>query len=141
MSGEKDALKEDDLVEQEKVGGAQDAEVTQSVEVQQNARIQFTADVRPGRSRTAVEKDVPISSDVITTSRRRSLSSLPPIISEKEKSRREREKEEDKHVDIDEHRMSHQDVAERYKTRIDLEKPGDSFGLTSQQAEELLLVT
>ena len=64
----------------------------------------------------------------------------PPVISEKQKDRRKREKEEErKHVDINEHLMAHQDVAERYKTRISMEKPGESIGLTTQQAEQLLL--
>jgi sodium/potassium-transporting ATPase subunit alpha len=42
-------------------------------------------------------------------------------------------------VDINEHLMAHQDVADKYKTRISMEKPGESLGLTTQQAEQLLL--
>ncbi|KAF2093002.1 P-type cation exchange, alpha subunit of ATPase [Rhizodiscina lignyota] len=62
-----------------------------------------------------------------------------PRIQFTETDRRKREKEQEKNnVDITEHRMSHQDVAERYTTRINMDKPGESAGLTSQQAEQLL---
>lgn len=43
-------------------------------------------------------------------------------------------------VHFDEHLMPHQDVAKRYKTRIDLQRPKDSPGLTTEQAEQLRLV-
>jgi len=91
-----------------------------------NQRIQFTPTVKPGRTRHHNE-GVP---------HRRP--SIPSIISEKEKVQRKREQEEEKNVIIDEHLMAHQDVAERYKTRINMEKPGESMGLTSQQVEQLL---
>jgi sodium/potassium-transporting ATPase subunit alpha len=101
--------------------------------------IQFTATpVRPDRAR-------PVGADEISpyaapiARRRRSVASIPQVISEKDKHRRRREKEAEKrNVDIDEHLMAHKDVAERYKTRINMEKPGDSLGLTIEQAEQLL---
>lgn len=126
MSGEKEPLKEDAL------------EISQNIVPSGELRIQFTPTVRPDRPRPVYgEKDS--STDVNAITRRpRSVTSIPPVISEKEKDRRKRKKDEEKSVDIDEHRMSHQDVAERYGTRINMEKPGESLGLTSQQAEQLL---
>jgi sodium/potassium-transporting ATPase subunit alpha len=71
--------------------------------------------------------------------RRQSVSSIPPVYTEKEKERRKREAEnEKKQVDIDEHLLPHSEVAERYKTEINMDKPGESLGLTSQQVEGLL---
>jgi sodium/potassium-transporting ATPase subunit alpha len=73
------------------------------------------------------------------TRRQSSIASIPQVVSEKEKDRRKREKEEEKkHVDIDEHLMPHLAVAERYETRINMEKPAESLGLTDQKAEQLL---
>lgn len=125
MSGEKEPVKENDK--------EKEIEVVRNVFHSGEPRIQFTQTVRPDRGRLGSgEKDA---------IRRRSLSrtSIPPVLSEKEHDRRKKEKEEDKkNVDIDEHRMSHKDVAERYETRINMEKPGESLGLTSQQVEQLL---
>jgi sodium/potassium-transporting ATPase subunit alpha len=94
-------------------------------------RIQFVPGLRPDHRR---------DDDAIqAASRRQSIASIPPVLSEKERTRREREKEEEKkNVNIDEHLLPHQDVADRYKTRINMDKPGDSQGLTSQQAEALV---
>jgi hypothetical protein len=102
-------------------------------------RIQFTPSVKPDRTRP-VSGEEDVSTFVVPIRRRhQSVASIPQVISEKDKDRRKREKEEEKkNVNIDEHLMAHQDVAERYKTRINLEKPGVSLGLTSQQAEQLL---
>ncbi len=94
-----------------------------------NQRIQFTPTVRPDRTR---HEGVPAFG--VPLSRR---PSIPRVESEKEKDRRKREKEDEK-ANIDEHLMAHQDVAERYKTKINMEKPGESIGLTSQQVEQLL---
>jgi len=111
-------------------------------------RIQFTQPVRPDRARASGKED---ASTFIAPSRRsqsvgsiaarrQSIASIPPVLSEKEKARKKREKEgEEKHVDISEHLMSHEDVAEKYKTSISMSKPGESLGLTTAQAEELLL--
>lgn len=127
MSSEKAPQKEDSL------------ETSQHVVPVGEPRIQFTPTVRPDRSRLIYsEKDASTGVDAITR-RPRSISSIPPVISEKEQDRRKKEKEEDKkNVNIDEHRMSHQDVAERYATRINMDKPGESLGLTSQQVDQLL---
>jgi sodium/potassium-transporting ATPase subunit alpha len=123
------------------------AETTQA-SVHGDLRIQFTPTVRPDRTRLGGKEDasafVPPSqrshSVGSITRRPQSIVSIPPVISKKQKDRRRREKEEEKkHVDINEHRMAHQDVAERYKTRINMEKPGESPGLTAQQANQLLL--
>lgn len=98
-------------------------------------RIQFAPTVKPDLKR-------PISRDRdgdSITRRRQSIVSIPQVVSEKENNRRKREKEEErKHVNIDEHLMPHLEVAERYKTRINREKPAESLGLTSQQAGQLL---
>jgi sodium/potassium-transporting ATPase subunit alpha len=65
--------------------------------------------------------------------------SIPRVISEEENKRYTREKkEEKKNVDIDEHLLPHQEVAERYHTKISIEKPGASFGLSPQQVEQFL---
>lgn len=104
-------------------------------------KIQFAPAVRP------VQDDV---STLVPTQRRllsvasiprrpQSTTSLPPALSQKEKKRREREKdEEEKHVNVDEHLMSHADVASRYHTHINMEEPGQSLGLASSQATQLL---
>jgi sodium/potassium-transporting ATPase subunit alpha len=97
-----------------------------------NQRIQFTPTVRPDRTRPRGDEGVLAFA---TPPTRRP--SIPRVVSEKEKDQRKRE-EEEKTVKIDEHLMDHQDVAERYKTRINMEKPGDSMGLTNQQVEQLL---
>ena len=108
-------------------------------------RIQFIPTEKPAktdRGRTIGGKeDASVTVDPITRRRSRSLSvaSIPRVISEKEKDRFRSEKEaEKKNVNIDEHLQTHQVVAERYHTKINLEKPDESFGLTSQQAEQLL---
>ena len=100
-------------------------------------RIQFAPDVRLRDTRRPPGDDG-LSISIAPRSSRQSVVSIPQVISEKEKERREREKTESKNVDIDEHLMTHEAVAERYKTGINMEKPGDSFGLTSTQAAELL---
>lgn len=111
-------------------------------------RIQFTPTVRPDRTRPSGKEDVSTfvppsrrSQSVGSTTRRPpSAVSIPPVISKKQKDRRRAEKEEErKHVDITEHLMPHGDVAERYRTRINMDRPGESLGLTTQQTEQLLL--
>lgn len=91
-------------------------------------RIQFAPTVRPQR---------PARDEDAIARRQQSVSSIPQVVSEKDRRKREKE-EKKKNVDIIEHLMSHEEVAERYKTRINMHKPGESLGLTAQQAETLL---
>ena len=111
-------------------------------------RIQFTQPVKPDRARLTGKEDALTfvapsrrSQSVGSITRRpQSIVSIPPVISEKQKKRQKHEKEEEKkHVDISEHLMPHLEVAEKYKTRINMEKPGESLGLTAQQGEQLLV--
>lgn len=75
-----------------------------------------------------------------TNRRPQSIVSLPPVISAKDRKIREKEaKDQVKHVDVSEHLMAIQDVAARYKTNINTDKPGESRGLTTEQAAQLLL--
>lgn len=113
--------------------------VTQNPAPGGDLRIQFTPTVKPDRTKPVGGEEY-VSTFVGPSRRRRqSVTSIPQVISEKDKDRRKREKEEEKkNVNIDEHLMPHQDVAERYKTKINVEKPGESLGLTSHQAEQLL---
>lgn len=102
-------------------------------------RIQFIPSAVPQRTRPPRGDDddstfVPRP----VSGRSQSVASIPQVISAKEKDRLQREKEhEKKNVNIDEHLLPHQDVAERYKTKINMDKPEDSFGLTSEQVEQL----
>lgn len=90
-------------------------------------RIQFTQPVKPDRARLAGK-----SEDVSTfvapsrrsqsvgsiTRRPQSIASIPPVLSQKEKKRRKHEKEEEKkQVDINEHLLPHQDVADKSTLR------------------------
>jgi sodium/potassium-transporting ATPase subunit alpha len=107
-------------------------------------RIQFTDNVKLGRSRQEDGSTfVPPSrrSQSVGSIRRRpqSIVSLPPVIPEKEKERLKRVDEKQKHVNINEHLLPHKDVAAKYQTEINLERPGDSLGLTTAQAEQLLV--
>ncbi|KAH8657690.1 hypothetical protein BX600DRAFT_468011 [Xylariales sp. PMI_506] len=101
-------------------------------------RIQFAADTRSPIPKKPVDEEKDgIAPIRIAPIRRQSVTSLPPVpIGEKE--RRKREEEEKKHVDIDEHLMPHEEVALRYGTRINMNKPGDSLGLATTQIDELL---
>ncbi len=73
------------------------------------------------------------------TSRRHSVAFIPQVMSATEKKRHRRQKEhEKKHVDIDEHLMSPQAVAARYRTNIRMDRPETSLGLSSQEAEKRL---
>src|ERR1700742_4679328 len=97
-----------------------------------NQRIQFTANVKPGRTKHAAADDN-ISTSGAAGARR---TSIPHVPSEKE--RRKRDKEEGKkNVDIDEHLMSQEEVAAKYQTKIDMVKPGESLGLSERQVEQL----
>lgn len=117
--------------------GEKAGEASQDPPAGRDQRIQFTPSVKPNpRLGGSVRAD----GDAIAR-RRPSATSIPHVMSAREKNvRRKREEEEKKHVDIDEHLMAHQDVAERYKTRINMKKPGASLGLGSRQADELLRV-
>jgi len=133
MDGEK-PLSEKDVVE-----------VAQNPAPGGDQRIQFTPTVKPDRSRkeetSAFVPPSRRSQSVGSVSRRpQSIVSIPPVISQKQKDRRKREKEEEKkHVDITEHLLPHEEVATKYNTNINTERPGESLGLTSQQAEQLLV--
>jgi sodium/potassium-transporting ATPase subunit alpha len=100
-------------------------------------RIQFAPSVRRDRGRTGR-----VDGGRINEKRRgSSVTSIPRVPDKSERKRAAKQKkdgEEEKKVDIDEHLMSAEDVAARYKTRIDLKKPGDSGGLTSEAAEQVL---
>jgi sodium/potassium-transporting ATPase subunit alpha len=96
-------------------------------------RIQFAPAIRP----SGLKKPNRGDDDPITAARRQSINSIPQVISEKEKSRRRREKEEEKNVDITEHLLSHEQVAGKLSTQINLWKPAESFGLATQQIEGL----
>ncbi|KAK4186973.1 putative type IIC NA+/K+/H+-transporting ATPase [Podospora australis] len=61
--------------------------------------------------------------------------SIPQVITGEEKIRRQRQNE--KNINVEEHLLTPQEVASRYKTLINLEKPADSLGLTSAQAISL----
>lgn len=100
-------------------------------------RIQFSAGVKP-KSKEPVNTNT-LSFGVPITKRSHSIVSIPQVVSPEEKNIRQREKEHAKRsVAIDEHLVPHMEVAARYQTKIDLAEPGKSFGLTSEQASELL---
>jgi sodium/potassium-transporting ATPase subunit alpha len=103
-------------------------------------RIQFSENVRPARPRhTSRDDDITAYGHPITQ-RSRSVASIPQVITPEARNRLRSEKEQaKKHVDIDEHLLPHQHVAERYKTKINMEKPGESLGLTTHDATDLLL--
>nr|CDP29118.1 Putative type IIC NA+/K+/H+-transporting ATPase [Podospora anserina S mat+] len=90
-----------------------------------NQRIQFTSTERPVRS-PGPRVSIPHKP------------SIPQVITGEEKARRERQQEKERKVNVVEHLMSPQDVATQYRTIINLDKPSESFGLTSQQAAALL---
>lgn len=96
-------------------------------------RIQFIPSARPERPVRPDEQGIPIKGRTL------SVASIPQVVSVKEKDRLRREQEfEKKNVDIDEHLLPHEQVAERYKTKINMTKPEESFGLTTEQAQALL---
>ena len=123
----------------------EDVELTQQPTTGGDQRIQFDPAVKPSRP----EKDrqgsyfVPPgrrSQSVSSVTRRpQSIVSIPPVVVEKEKKRRKKQDEQQKHVDISEHLLPHEQVAERYHTHVNMQKPGESLGLTSDQAAKLLL--
>ena len=86
-------------------------------------RIQFAPTVKPYGSSI--------------TRRQQSIASDPQVVSEKDRRKREKEEEKER-VNIDEHLMPHLAVAERYETRINMERPAESLGLTDQKAQQLL---
>lgn len=105
-------------------------------------RIQFVPSAFPDRGRPEnKDGDLSVYTTQLTrrSSRAQSVVSIPQVISQTDAQHRKREKEEgERHVDIDEHLHTHEEVAERYKTRIDMGKPGDSPGLTREQAAQML---
>jgi sodium/potassium-transporting ATPase subunit alpha len=103
-------------------------------------RIQFTPNARPARPRQTNRDDDITAYGHPITQRSRSVASIPQVITPEARDRLRSEKEQaKKHVDIDEHLIPHQHVAERYKTKINMERPGESLGLTSHDAADLLL--
>lgn len=113
-------------------------------------RIQFAPHVKPSRGQDVSKNTVPMGSrsqsiahsvtSVRSRGRQGSVHSLPPVYTEKEKKRRQREKEDEKkRVDIDEHLLPTEEVVARYKTNINIARPGESQGLSSHAAENLLL--
>src|SRR6266536_5288840 len=137
MDGEKDLPGHKSLPTN--ASGENTSEITQNPAHGGGHRIQFTPTAKPGRGRPVTGKEDGLTFVAPITRRSQSVASIPQVISKEDKDRRESEKEEEKkNVNIDEHLMVHQDVAERYKTRINMEKPEESFGLTGQQAEKLL---
>jgi len=107
------------------------SETNQNLTSGGNLRIQFTPTVKPDRTRHIRDDEFPRT--LPTSSIRQP--SIPRVVSEKERIQHKHEKEE---INIDEHLMNHDDVAERYKTRINMKKPGESIGLTCQEVENLL---
>jgi sodium/potassium-transporting ATPase subunit alpha len=115
------------------------ADALQNATLGTGQRIQFIPSTSPDRGRSANGKEDAVTFVAPIRQRSRSVHSIPQVISEKDKKRRKIEKEEEKkHIDIDEHLKPHQDVAERYKTGINMDKPEESLGLTGEQAELLL---
>jgi len=106
-------------------------------------RIQFTETVRPTRSREDLTFFPPNrrSQSIGSIQRRpQSIVSIPPVTSKAQQKRRQKEKEEEqKHVDVTEHLMDHEKVAEMYHTNINMTRPEESVGLTSEQAAQLLI--
>jgi hypothetical protein len=93
-------------------------------------RIQFIQTTRPDRGR---------ESSVSGNANLPRRHSIPRVVTDKEKKRNKKEEgKEDKHVDIDEHLMDAVEVAQRYGSVIDIEKPPASFGLSSADNDRLL---
>jgi sodium/potassium-transporting ATPase subunit alpha len=94
-------------------------------------RIQFIPSAKPaGRGRES------ITTGNTNLPRRHSI---PRVVTNKEKKRSKKEEDkESKHVDVDEHLMSAEDVAQRYNTSIDIEKPPASHGLSAADNEQLI---
>jgi sodium/potassium-transporting ATPase subunit alpha len=138
MSGQEEVLSgQEALPSNEK--GETDLETARNPATGVQQRIQFTATVKPDRTKLGTGGD-DVSLATTPVSRRQSIATIPQVVSKKNKDRRNREKEEEKKkVNIQEHLMTHDEVAEQYKTQINMAKPEDSPGLTSQQAQELLL--
>jgi len=108
------------------------AEASQSPAAGGDQRIQFAPGVRQPRKTPIGGPD----DGIAITQRSHSVASIPQVLSEKEKVHRK--EQEKRQVNIDEHLMPHGDVADRYKTRINMEKPAESLGLTTHLAETLL---
>lgn len=112
--------------------------ITEDAGYDADQRIQFVPSAIEDRARPT-HRDGEASVYVRRSSRAQSVVSIPQVVSRTDKKRQKRQKDEEKkHVDLDEHLMTHEAVAERYKTKIDMIKPGDSFGLTTIQATQLL---
>jgi hypothetical protein len=115
--------------------------LTLIMKMKQSFKIKFTPSEKPGSGRPLRDKEDPsLISGAPINGRSRSNASIPQVISQKDKTIRKKEKEADqKHVDIDEHLMNLEDVVIRYNTKINMEKPGESAGLTKTQVDQLLL--
>jgi sodium/potassium-transporting ATPase subunit alpha len=147
MDNEKDVSDEKPLpatVLGEEAAEALREKMTEEAAQDADQRIQFVPAATQDRGRP-VNKEGEVSAyaphHIRRSSRAQSVVSIPQVVSQTDKKRRKREKEEEKkHVDIDEHLLGHQEVADRYRTKIDMDKPGDSVGLTSEQAAQLVEV-
>jgi sodium/potassium-transporting ATPase subunit alpha len=145
MDHEKDVSDEKSLpatTPGEEPGEALREKMTEEAAQDADQRIQFVPSAFPDRGRPE-HKEGDISAyaahHVRRSSRAQSIVSIPQVVSQTDKQRRKREKDEEKkHVDLDEHLMTHEEVAERYKTKINMDKPDDSLGLTGEQAAQLL---
>lgn len=107
-------------------------------------RIQFIPTDRPERTGRDDNAVFPVATRTQSASsgnrRAQSIVSLPPVISAKDRKIREKEaKDEVKQVNVSEHLMTIQEVADRYKTNVNSARPGESLGLTSEQAAQLLI--
>jgi sodium/potassium-transporting ATPase subunit alpha len=119
--------------------GNNEGEMTQTHAPTREQRIQFKSHARPTRSRKTHRDDDNTANGHPITSR--SVASIPRVITPESQNRLKSEMEHaEKHVDLDEHLLSHLHVAERYKTKINMEKPDASLGLASQDATDLLLL-
>jgi sodium/potassium-transporting ATPase subunit alpha len=118
--------------------GNNEGEMTQTHAPTGEQRIQFKANVQSACSRkTSRDDDNTAKGHPITS---RSVTSIPRVITPESRNRIKSEMEHaEKHVDINEHLLPHRQVAEQYKTKINMEKPDASLGLTSQDAADLLL--
>jgi sodium/potassium-transporting ATPase subunit alpha len=102
-----------------------------------DVKVRFISNEKSKRVRPLPDAEDPSLNHDVSMSRR---PPIPQVIREKDKKIRNKQAEvESTHVDIDEHLMGVQDVATRYDTKIDLETPQNSAGLTKSQVDQLLL--
>ncbi|CAG8562922.1 31581_t:CDS:2, partial [Racocetra persica] len=98
------------------------SESTQEGQVETLSKIQFMDLEKP--SRAAKQEIGPVASEFVTHE-----------VSANEKTKSDAQQ---KHVDIDEHLLSPEEVAERYHIDINTVKPSESYGLSENHAHDLL---